>query len=172
MAAAAGAGWLEGRLHWVGPVAQERLPDYYNAADLLVLPSAYESFGLVALEALACGTPVLACRVGAMEELVRSPHHGRLLPEGTPEALAAAMAEMLAGARPERGHGARLHRSVRRYGWPRVAAAVAGVYGRCLQAGPASEEPLRPDRDGSACWGQAEPAGRPVVPRPLWDCGG
>ncbi|HEY8489457.1 MAG TPA: glycosyltransferase, partial [Dehalococcoidia bacterium] len=52
------------RVRFEGPVEHERLPRYYNAADVCVVPSYYESFGLVAVEAMACGTPVVASRVG------------------------------------------------------------------------------------------------------------
>jgi D-inositol-3-phosphate glycosyltransferase len=62
---------IEDRLLFAGRVDQKTLPTYYSAADVLVVPSYYESFGLVALEALACGTPVVSTSVGAMEEIVK-----------------------------------------------------------------------------------------------------
>ena len=73
---------------FVGSVKQDRLPVFYNAAEALVLPSYYESFGLVALEALACGTPVVASRVGGLPTFVRDGETGYLVPWRSPDAFA------------------------------------------------------------------------------------
>jgi D-inositol-3-phosphate glycosyltransferase len=62
---------IQDRVIFAGRVDQKNLPLYYSAADVLVVPSYYESFGLVALEALACGTPVVTTSVGAMEDIVK-----------------------------------------------------------------------------------------------------
>ena len=59
------------QIHWVSPRRHERLADYYRAADVCIVPSRSESFGLVALEAAACGTPVVAAAVGGLRSLVR-----------------------------------------------------------------------------------------------------
>jgi len=64
------------RVAFKGRVDQSELPWFYSAVDLLALPSSYESFGMVALEALACGTPVAATRVGAMENLLGDRRNG------------------------------------------------------------------------------------------------
>jgi len=61
---------LEGKVYFTGIVEHEKLPFYYNAADVTVLTSHYESFGLVALESIACGTPVVASPVGIIPELI------------------------------------------------------------------------------------------------------
>jgi D-inositol-3-phosphate glycosyltransferase len=60
------------------------LPPYYSAADALVVPSYYESFGLVGLESLACGTPVAATRVGAMEDIIEDGKTGHVVADLTP----------------------------------------------------------------------------------------
>ena len=57
---------MESSISFIGAVDQQELPLYYNASDVLVIPSYYESFGLVALEAMACGIPVIASRVGGL----------------------------------------------------------------------------------------------------------
>jgi D-inositol-3-phosphate glycosyltransferase len=59
------------RVTFIGPMVQSLLPLYYNAADVTVVPSYYESFGLVPLESLACGTPVLATDVGDLKNIIR-----------------------------------------------------------------------------------------------------
>ena len=67
---------------------QKLLPLYYNAADVCVVPSYYESFGLVALEAMACGTPVVATRVGGLSTIIHHGHTGYLKSWRCPEAFA------------------------------------------------------------------------------------
>jgi D-inositol-3-phosphate glycosyltransferase len=61
---------VSGRVSFLGPVDHDRLPLFYNAADICVVPSYYESFGLVALEAMACGTPVVASSASSVPEAV------------------------------------------------------------------------------------------------------
>jgi D-inositol-3-phosphate glycosyltransferase len=123
-------GGIADRVVFRGRVDQAELPSYYSAADLLALPSSYESFGMVALEALACGTPVAATRVGAMEVLLQDAGNGRLAQDFRPAALAAAIEDLLKdrSAAPRRTE--RIRRSVARYDWPRVAADVLKVYRR------------------------------------------
>ena len=65
---------------FAGAVKQTELPAYYSAADVFVMPSYYESFGLVALEAMACGTPVIAARVGGLKSFITSGETGYLVP--------------------------------------------------------------------------------------------
>ena len=84
---AAGLG-IEGMVTFTGAVDQRELPRYYSAADVLVLPSYYESFGLVALEAMACGTPVIASRVGGPKAFVKAGETGYLVPWHCPEPYA------------------------------------------------------------------------------------
>jgi D-inositol-3-phosphate glycosyltransferase len=73
---------------FTGSVEQEQLPFYYNAADVCVVPSYYESFGLVALESMACGTPVIASRVGGLPSIVKNGHTGYLVQWRCPEPFA------------------------------------------------------------------------------------
>ena len=87
---------LEQRVRFLGAMAQPRLASAYNAADVLVLASVREGFPNVLLEALACGTPIVATAVGGMPEIVRAPAAGRLVQERTPEAIAAALHAVLA----------------------------------------------------------------------------
>lgn len=115
---------LVGGVRFLGPQPQERLRTLYVAADVTVLPSYYESFGMVALEAMACGSPVVASRVGGLTTTVRDGVTGHLVPEGDAPALAARLAGLLGD--PDRRE--RLGREGRRWAaqhrWPCVAEAI------------------------------------------------
>ena len=87
---------LGGRVRFLGAIGQHRLAACYSAADVLVLASAREGFPNVLLEALACGTPVVASAVGGAPEVVRERVAGSLVQERTPEAIAAAIRALLA----------------------------------------------------------------------------
>jgi glycosyltransferase involved in cell wall biosynthesis len=90
---------LGDRVRFVGPVLNELLPDWYRAADVVVLPSRSEGVPNVLLEAAACGTPFVASRVGGIPEIA---HLGpsRLVPPGDVESLATALKASLALPRP------------------------------------------------------------------------
>ena len=110
-----------------GHVEQYRLPLYYSAADICAVPSAYESFGMAAVEAMACGTPVVAFRVGGLATTVRDGVTGFLAPSTDGKAYA----ETLRGAleHPERSVlGCRARLSVQRYSWAAVTARTAELY--------------------------------------------
>ncbi len=83
------------RYRLLGTVSNEALPAIYSAADVMVAPSPYEAFGLVYLEAMACGTVPVACRAGGAPEVVREGETGVLVPPADAPALAAAMARLL-----------------------------------------------------------------------------
>ena len=90
---------LEGRVRFLGFVNQSQLPGVYRAADLLVLPSHYEPFGLVVNEAMLCGCPVaVSDRVGAKFDLVKPGENGYVFPAGDVERLAAVLREALPDA--------------------------------------------------------------------------
>jgi D-inositol-3-phosphate glycosyltransferase len=119
---------LHDRVRFVGVVDQAKLPAYYSAADVCVVPSYSESFGLVAVEAMACGTPVIASRVGGLMTTISDGRTGYLIPWHCPEPFAERIDLVLGNSelRANLGHAAR--RSVRRYSWDRIAAALAGEY--------------------------------------------
>jgi teichuronic acid biosynthesis glycosyltransferase TuaC len=87
---------VDGRVRFLGTMPQQRLATVYNAADVLVLASAREGLPNVVLEALACGTPVVATAVGGVPEIVRVRAAGRLVQERTPEVIAGAVRDLLA----------------------------------------------------------------------------
>ena len=90
--ARAGAG---GRIRFAGEVAVDAVADWYRALDLFVAPQRWEGFGLTPLEAMACGVPVLAARVGAFEELVEDGATGRLVRRDDLSAMTAALDDLL-----------------------------------------------------------------------------
>ncbi len=121
------------RVTFAGRVPHEDLPAYYCACDLLAVPSHYESFGLVGLEALACGTPVVSTPVGAMKGLLADGRAGRLVPCRDPAGLAEGIRRVLRGR-----HGGRYPTGVVRsvalpYDWDVVAGKVESEYFRLLR---------------------------------------
>lgn len=111
-----------------GRVDHDRLSLYYNAADMLVLPSTYESFGLVTLESLACGTPVVATCVGGAASVVKDGLNGILIEHPESTGLARAMERVLTQVRHQELTARRIRESVAPYGWNRVAALILAVY--------------------------------------------
>jgi glycosyltransferase involved in cell wall biosynthesis len=101
------------RVTLLGPVPQTELKTYYNAADALVLASSREGWANVLLEAMACGTPVVASNVWGTPEVVAAPEAGVLMPERTPEGLVQALGQLRANY-PD--HGA-TRRYAERFGW-------------------------------------------------------
>jgi D-inositol-3-phosphate glycosyltransferase len=119
---------LDGRVDFVPPRPHELLSTYYRAADVCLVPSRSESFGLVALEAAACGTPVIASDVGGLRTLVDHGRTGFLVEDPTPEWFAAWTRQILAEPLlAERlGTGAVLR--ARRYTWARAAGLLRQIY--------------------------------------------
>jgi D-inositol-3-phosphate glycosyltransferase len=123
------------QIRWVRPQRHDRLADYYRAADVCIVPSRSESFGLVALEAAACGTPVIAAAVGGLRSLVDHEHTGYLVDGRDPAEYAALVQRlgddaMLAG---EMGVSAAA-RSLR-YSWNMTAARLRRLYGDLVARG-------------------------------------
>jgi D-inositol-3-phosphate glycosyltransferase len=131
--------WVDFR----GPQPQDVLPDYYAAADLCLMPSRYESFGMVALEAMACGVPVVGSRVGGLAETVRDGATGLLVPEGDVAALAGGLTRLLADPGWRARLGAQAAEWTRRFGWPCIARAMTQLYGELV---PALGRAPRPSR--------------------------
>lgn len=124
---------------WVdlrGPQPQDVLPDYYAAADLCVMPSRHESFGMVALEAMACGVPVIASRVGGLAFTVQDRATGVLVPEGDASALAGAVRDLLRDEPRRRVLGAQAVDWARRFAWPVIARSVGDLYAELAPALP------------------------------------
>jgi len=115
---------IQDSVTFLGSVQQKELPLFYSAADVCVVPSYYESFGLVALESLACGTPVVTTRVGIAESIIRQSEAGYVVSDNTPHSLAKKIARLL--SRPD-GSAEKvdaMRALVAGFSWSNVAAAL------------------------------------------------
>lgn len=119
-----------------GLIKQDKLPLFYSAADVCVIPSYYETFGLVALEALACGTPVVATRVGGFEEVIRQGETGYVLPDNNPRDLAGRIAALLSKSSLGNQTARSIRASVSQFSWSNVARAVAERFREVLARYP------------------------------------
>jgi len=123
---------MEANVSFVGSMDQQRLALFYAAADVCAVPSLTESFGLVALEAMACGTPVVGTRVGGLQTLIEHGESGLLVPAGDYQALAESMAKVLTDhrLRMHLAHGARDR--AEHFSWRRVGDSVEALYTKIL----------------------------------------
>lgn len=113
---------------FLGAKDQDILPDYYAAAEMVVMPSHYESFGMVALEAMAMGTPVIASEVGGLAFLVQDGVNGFHVPSRDPEALAERIYTLLEDDNCRKRLGQQGHQNALRYSWPLIVDRVFKVY--------------------------------------------
>ena len=119
---------LDDCVTFVGRRDHYKLPDYYRAADALVLPSHYESFGLVVLEALSCGTPVVAMRVGVVEDIVHNGLNGWIVAENTCKDLAEGIRRVLKQHDAQKPTADSIRATVVDYDWRLVADAIHSKY--------------------------------------------
>jgi D-inositol-3-phosphate glycosyltransferase len=128
----AGALGVADRVRFLPPQTGDDLPALYRAADLVAVPSYNESFGLVALEAQACGTPVLAAAVGGLVTAVRDGVSGVLIDGHDPVDWARTLARLLPD-RPRRDSLARgAQRHARNFSWHRTVSGLLAVYGEAI----------------------------------------
>ena len=123
-----------------GRLCQKVLPTYYAAADVCVVPSHYEPFGLVAIEAMASGTPVVASDVGGLQFTVVPEETGLLAPPQDVEAFREAIDRILINPewRDELGKGAR-ERVISKFSWDGVASALSELYTQLLEQQPVAK---------------------------------
>jgi glycosyltransferase involved in cell wall biosynthesis len=120
---------LEAAVRFVGWLPNEQLRGAYAAADAFALPSSSEAQGIVALEAMACGLPVVASRVGGLLGTIDDEQSGFLVPAGDVEALAARLAQVLGQPALRAAVGDAARRAVEtRFTWPKAVAATCQVY--------------------------------------------
>ena len=112
---------------FVGRVDQDQLPLYYSAADVCVVPSYYESFGLAALESMACGTPVVASRVGGLSTIVQHGRTGYLKSWRCPESFANSLEMIMSNRGLQDSMGLAARRRAEGMGWDQVAGQITGL---------------------------------------------
>lgn len=118
---------------FLGAKDQDSLHWYYSAAEVVVMPSHYESFGMVALEAMACGTPVVASGVGGLAFLVRDGETGYTVPDRDPEALCDCLGSLISRPELRQRLGRQAADHAQNYAWPIVAEKIVGVYADLLR---------------------------------------
>lgn len=123
---------------FLGKRSQDTLPYYYSAAEVVVMPSHYESFGLVALEAMACGTPVVASQVGGLMFLVQNGVTGYLVPDDNPDELCARLKQLLVDHALREEMGQQAAQYAQEYDWGRIATQIEDVYRKLLEQSPRS----------------------------------
>jgi D-inositol-3-phosphate glycosyltransferase len=119
---------VEDSVTFHGLAKQEILPYFYSAARACVIPSYYETFGLVILESLACGTPVVATPVGCAERVVQHGVTGYVVAVNTPRLLADTMARVLSSSNGELAPPESIRASIVRFGWSQIADAIEREY--------------------------------------------
>lgn len=119
---------MGGMVVFLGKRGQDTLPYYYSAAEVLAMPSLYESFGMVALEAMACGTPVIASDVGGLGYLVQNGVTGFTIPDSDPEMLCEKLSLLLDDHDLRNGMGERAAEYASEYEWEKIASQIVDVY--------------------------------------------
>ncbi len=113
---------------FLGKRDQDKLPYYYSAAELVVMPSHYESFGMVALEAMASGTPVIASEVGGLAYLVKDGETGFTIPDQEPDTLCEKISWLLNDHELHASMSQRAVEYAQDYAWEKIAEQIVGVY--------------------------------------------
>lgn len=123
---------LDGMVHFTGKVTREELVRLYSAAQIAIVPSLYEGFGLPAAEAMSCGTPLIATNGGALPEVVGDA--GMLVPAGDADALAAAIKRLLNDEEAQRRMSEAGRRRVEQnFSWEQAAQKTLEVYQEVLR---------------------------------------
>jgi D-inositol-3-phosphate glycosyltransferase len=113
---------------FLGAQRQDQLPYFFAAADMCILPSRYESFGMVALEAMACGTPVIASKVGGLASFIQNEMSGLLIPEGDEVSLAEKILLLLTDTSFKDTLGREARNRALEFSWPVVTQQVLSLY--------------------------------------------
>ncbi len=123
---------IKNSVSFLGSVPQKRLPLFYSAADICVVPSYYETFCLVILESLACGTPVVATNVGAAASLIQQGETGYLVADNTPYNLAQGIERLLSVKKNGAVYASSIRKSVLGFDWSNIAQALIEEYAPVL----------------------------------------
>ncbi len=125
-----------------GSQDQRKLPVFYSASDAVIVPSHYESFGMVALEAMACGTPVIASNVGGLRYTIRDGETGLLVPREDPQALAEKIALLLDDEALRLKLGQQSTQTAQRYSWSTIAHEIRELYTEVICGEPCRQPAL------------------------------
>ncbi len=120
---------------FLGSKSQETLQYYYSAAEAVVMPSHYESFGMVALEAMACGTPVIASEVGGLAYLIQDGVTGFHVPDQQPDELAGRVRVLMENDALRQEMSRAALQVAQRYAWPHIASQVEAQYQSVIYRG-------------------------------------
>ena len=123
---------LQDMVIFLGKRSQASLPYYYSAADVLIMPSYYESFGMVALEAMACGTPVVASQVGGLAFLIQDGITGFVVPGGDHLALSERLTQLLSQPDLSRRLGEQAAAYAQEYSWENITSRILELYHEVL----------------------------------------
>lgn len=123
---------IDKRVHFPGAQPQRELSWFYSAADVIAVPSYHETFGLTAVEALACRTPVVATQAGGLITVVQHGETGFLVPR-TPEAFAEHIDTLLCNAPLRHSMSEKSRDSIQRYSWQEVANRVHQLYAQLVK---------------------------------------
>ncbi len=118
---------------FLGKRSQDTLPYYYCASEAVVVPSYYESFGMVALEAMACGVPVVASQVGGLAFLVQDGVTGFTVPVDDPQALADRLTRLICDPELRDKLGKQASAVAADYAWEKIAARIVDLYDQVLR---------------------------------------
>lgn len=123
---------VESLVLFLGKRDQDTLPYYYSAAEVVVVPSHYESFGMVALEAMACGTPVIATHVGGLPYLVKDGTTGFVVPDDDPGALEIALTQLLCNDNLRGNLSRNCVEYTKSYSWEKIIPRIINEYKKLL----------------------------------------
>ena len=125
---------IEKNVKFSGFVDEDLKPLYYKAADIFCLPSTNmgESFGIVNLEAMACGIPIISSKLGGIPDIVKDMENGMLVKPGDPESLADALIFLLENDDIRKKMGNDGRKKVEEYSWMKIAEKTEGIYEKLI----------------------------------------
>lgn len=133
---------LKDTVTFLGSQRQDLLPYYYSAAEACILPSRYESFGMVALEAMACGTPVIASHVGGFASLIEQGSCGFVVPQENEQALAEKICALLADSSLRGILGRKARERALQYSWHTIGDKILSLYDTLMESGHKGAKPF------------------------------
>ncbi|PJF41672.1 MAG: glycosyltransferase family 1 protein [Chloroflexi bacterium] len=126
-------------VEFIGAKDHALLPYYYAAATVVIMPSDYESFGMVAVEAMASGTPVIASEVGGLAYLVRNDETGFLIPTREPMTLAERIVNIISNPQKVAQMRQAAIETAKQYAWPTIAAKLIDIFQQSIKQSPNRE---------------------------------